>query len=164
MKKIINPWNGLDGYMCFACSPANPSGLHMEFYEDGDDVVAYWKPNGYYQGWLNTLHGGVQSTLMDEIGGWIIVRKLQTTGVTSRLEARFLKSISTDEPLLMIRGRITDKKRNAIFIESEIYNSKNELCAESNMVYFTVSSERAKQEYHFTGCITEDESNNKNQI
>lgn len=31
MKKIINPWKGLDGYMCFGCAPENPQGLHMEF-------------------------------------------------------------------------------------------------------------------------------------
>ena len=40
MKKIINPWEGLDGYMCFGCAPNNPLGLHMEFFEDGDDIVA----------------------------------------------------------------------------------------------------------------------------
>lgn len=43
MKKIINPWEGLDGYMCFGCAPNNPLGLHMEFFEDGDDIVAFWK-------------------------------------------------------------------------------------------------------------------------
>lgn len=42
MKKIINPWKGLEGYMCFGCAPGNPQGLHMEFYEDGDDIVAFW--------------------------------------------------------------------------------------------------------------------------
>lgn len=41
MKKIINPWEGLDGYMCFGCAPNNPLGLHMEFFEDGDDIVAF---------------------------------------------------------------------------------------------------------------------------
>ena len=44
MKKMINPWEGLDGYMCFGCAPNNPLGLHMEFFEDGDDIVAFWKP------------------------------------------------------------------------------------------------------------------------
>ena len=48
MKKIINPWEGLDGYMCFGCAPSNPMGLHMEFYEDGDDIVAYWEPEAHY--------------------------------------------------------------------------------------------------------------------
>ena len=98
----------------------------MEFFEDGDDIVAFWKPQGTYQGWLRTLHGGIQTTLMDELAGWVVLRKLQTSGVTSRLDAKFMKSISTDEPQLTIRGRMTDRKRNAIFIETEIYNSANE--------------------------------------
>ena len=81
MKKIMNPWIGVDGYLCFACAPSNPSGLYMEFYEDGDDIVSFWKPTGYHQGWLDTLHGGIQSALVDELAAWVVVRKLQTTGV-----------------------------------------------------------------------------------
>lgn len=74
MKKIKNPWLGLTdkGYNCFGCSPENPYGLKMEFYEDGDDIVSFWTPGENYQGWMNTLHGGIQATLMDESAGWLI--------------------------------------------------------------------------------------------
>lgn len=157
MKKIINPWEGLDGYMCFACSPHNQQGLQMEFYEHEDEIIAFWKPTECMQGWLNTLHGGIQSTLMDEVAGWVVIRKLQTTGVTSRLEAKFIKSISTNESLLTIKGKIKEIKRNAIFINTEIYNSQNELCAGADIVYFVVSKERAVEEFYFKGCRTEDE-------
>ena len=116
MKKIINPWEGLDGYMCFGCAPSNPMGLHMEFYEDGDDIVAYWEP-----------------------------------------DARFLKSLSTCEPRLTIRGRIKDRKRNAIFIETEIYNSQDELCTRADLVYFIVTQEQATEKFHFAGCKAEGE-------
>ena len=44
MKKIINPWKGLEGYNCFGCASNNEAGLKMEFYEDGDEVVSIWKP------------------------------------------------------------------------------------------------------------------------
>ena len=91
MKKIINPWKDLEGYNCFGCAPNNESGVKMEFYEDGYEVVSIWKPRPEYQGWLNTLHGGIQSVLLDEICGWVVVRKLQTSGVTSKMETRFRK-------------------------------------------------------------------------
>ena len=67
MEKLENPWLGLvdEGYNCFGCAPGNPCGLKMEFYEDGDDIVCYWTPGDNYQGWLKTLHGGIQATLMD---------------------------------------------------------------------------------------------------
>ena len=67
MKKIINPWKGLEGYNCFGCAPNNEAGVKMEFYEDGDEVVSIWKPRPEYQGWIDTLHGGIQSVLLDEI-------------------------------------------------------------------------------------------------
>lgn len=89
MKKIINPWKDMEGYNCFGCSPDNEAGVRMEFYEDGDEVVSIWKPRPEYQGWLNTLHGGIQSVLLDEICGWVVFRKLQTGGVTSKMETRF---------------------------------------------------------------------------
>ena len=157
MKKIINPWKGIEGYMCFACSPDNPVGLHMEFYEDNNDIVSFWKPSIYMQGWLNTLHGGIQSVLMDELGAWIVVRKLQKVGVTSRFDVKYIKSISTGEPQLTVRGRITEQKRNAVFIEAEIYNSQNELCTSAKMVYFVFSPEHTVKDFYFTGCKTEDE-------
>ena len=103
MKKIINPWKDMEGYNCFGCSPDNEAGVRMEFYEDGDEVVSIWKPRPEYQGWLNTLHGGIQSVLLDEICGWVVFRKLQTGGVTSKMETRFRKSISTNDTHVVLR-------------------------------------------------------------
>ena len=65
MKKIINPWTRREGYDCFGCCPNNPIGVHMNFFEDGDDIVSYWKPSQHYQGWINTMHGGILSTLIE---------------------------------------------------------------------------------------------------
>ena len=65
MRKIKNHWVHKEGYDCFGCSPDNPLGVKMEFYEDGDDIVCFWKPQAHYQGWIDTLHGGIQATLID---------------------------------------------------------------------------------------------------
>ena len=59
---------------CFGCSPDNPIGLHMEFYEDGDYIVSTWHPEHNYQGWVDTMHGGILSTLIDEVCGWVVTR------------------------------------------------------------------------------------------
>ena len=67
-KKIINPWTelGKEEYNCFMCSPTNPKGLHLSFYEDGDDVVTRWIPSRDYEGWKGVIHGGIQATIIDE--------------------------------------------------------------------------------------------------
>lgn len=156
MKKIINPWKGFKGYYCFGCSPDNPMGVKMEFYEDGDEIVSFWKPKPEYQGWLDTLHGGIQAVLLDEICAWVIVRKLQTTGVTSKMETRYRKSISTNDTLLEIRASIQEQKRNIILVKATIYNSAKEICTEAVCTYFTFSKEKSQQEMFFTSCEVEE--------
>lgn len=156
MKKLTNPWKGLDGYNCFGCAPNNPAGLKMDFYEDGDDIVSLWKPQPQYQGWLNTLHGGIQAVLLDEICAWVIIRKKQTTGVTFKMETKYLKPISTEVDSITIKARLTQEKRQVIFIEAEIYNEKGEVCTQAKCTYFTVSQQEAKDKYFFTSCQIEE--------
>ncbi|WP_337562739.1 hypothetical protein [Prevotellamassilia timonensis] len=79
MKKIINPYLGKKGYKCICCSPDNPIGLHLQFWEEGDEVLTKWSPSENYQGWVDTLHGGVIAMLMDEVAGWVVNRKLQNS-------------------------------------------------------------------------------------
>ena len=110
MQKIKNPWLHKDHYDCFGCCPDNPIGVKMEFFEDGNDIVSFWKPTTHYQGWIDTLHGGVQSTLLDEICGWVVFRKLQTSGVTSKLEVRYHKSIMTTESMITLRAHLVWKR------------------------------------------------------
>lgn len=160
MKKIINPWKGLDGYNCFGCAPNNESGVKMEFFEDGDEVVSRWKPQPQFQGWIDTLHGGIQAVLLDEICAWVVLRKLQTTGVTSKMETRYMKSISTNDPYITLRANIQEVKRNIIVIEARLYNYAGELCTKAVCTYFTFSQEKSREEMHFLECEVEDEEIN----
>jgi uncharacterized protein (TIGR00369 family) len=124
MRKIKNPWLQKEGYHCFGCCPDNPAGVHMEFFEDGDEVVCFWLPQAHFQGWVDTLHGGIQSTLIDEIASWVVFRKLQTTGVTNKLEVKFMKPIMTTENQITLRARLVEMKRQVAFIEVKVYNSQ----------------------------------------
>ena len=155
MKKIINPWLHQEGYMCFACCPDNPHGLKMEFYEDGEDIVSVWQPQPEFQGWIDTLHGGIQAVLLDEICGWVVVRKLQTTGVTSRMETRYIKPLMTTDTELTIRGRVVKQMRNIAQIEASISNSAGEVCTTATCTYYCMSPQKA-QEMGFRGCDVEE--------
>ena len=54
MKKILNPYLNKEGYNCVCCAPNNPVGLHLEFWEEGEDVLTIWNPGENYQGRINT--------------------------------------------------------------------------------------------------------------
>ena len=154
MKKIINPYVSLPGYNCFGCAPHNPFGVKMEFFEDGDDIVSLWQPTPNFQGWLNTLHGGIQSVLLDEICGWVVMRKLQTAGVTSKMETRYLRPVSTEGGQITLRARIKEQRRNIALIEASLHNSTGELCSQAICTYFTFPPEKARTAMHFEGCHT----------
>ena len=157
MKKILNPWEGMPGYNCIGCSPDNPFGLHLHFFEDGDDIVSKWKPSGNYQGWLNTLHGGIQALLLDEVCGWVITRKLQTAGVTSKMETRYKRPVSTLDTELTVRAHIREQRRNIVVIDATLADSTGAICTEATCTYFAFPKEKAQRDMHFTECRTEDE-------
>lgn len=159
MKKIINPWQHLaaDGYDCFGCAEHNPIGLKMEFYEDGEEVVCHWRPHTHHQGWLNTLHGGIQATMLDEIGMWFVVRKLQTSGMTTRLDVRYRRPVPiTPETVVEIRAHLVERKRNIVQMAATI-TLEGEICSSAEITYFCFSQERARSDFYFSGCRVEGE-------
>ncbi|MDP4281037.1 MAG: PaaI family thioesterase [Bacteroidota bacterium] len=149
MRKIRNPFKGLTGYNCFGCSPDNPAGLQMEFYEDGNELISEWTPKDHHQGYMNVLHGGIQSTLMDEIASWLVYVKLMRAGVTSNMEIRYFKPIFVNGGKLTIRAELKEMRKNLADIKVRILNSKNELCSQGNITYFTFSQEISKKSYNY---------------
>lgn len=154
MKKINNPWHdpaNIGEYNCFACSPYNNAGLKLDFWEDGDDVLTYWKPERKYEGWIGVLHGGIQATLLDEIGGWLVMVKLGTTGVTADMNVRYLKPVKVQKGQLCIRGRIVATEERIAKIKAELFDGEGEKCAEADLSYFVFPERIARARYHYPG-------------
>lgn len=126
----------------------------MEFYEDGDEIVSFWNPKSHYQGWINTMHGGILGTLMDEAAAWTVFRKLQTSGVTTRLDVRYKKPVMTTDSQITVRARITGQRRNIVDIDVKIENQQGEVCTEGTATYFVFDRRRA-EEMGFTSCDLE---------
>lgn len=139
----------MKGYQCFGCSPHNLNGLQMVFAEDGEYMISEWEPKDYFQGYYNVLHGGIQATLMDEIASWLVQIKLKTAGVTSTMNIHYKKPVSTDKGIIRLRAKLTDQHRNLANIHVELFGPENELCAESDIVYFTFSHEVAVNRLHY---------------
>ena len=146
----------MDGYHCYGCDPNSPQGLRMEFYENGDEIVSVWHPRPEYQGWVNTLHGGIQATLADEISSWVVLRKFQTIGVTSKMEVRYLRPVRTTDAWIDLRARVGEQRRNLVRIDVRIANPDGELCTQASCTYFLFPKERARTDFHFSGCDVEE--------
>ena len=151
MIKLKNPYAEYPEYSCFGCSPTNPSGLHMEFFKDGDELVCRWDPVEHYQGFHDILHGGIQATMMDEIASWVVFVILDTAGVTYQLNTRFRKPVHISKGLITVRATLVKQQKRVAEIEARLYDGDNVLCAESQANYFVMPYEKAVSDSHFPG-------------
>lgn len=65
--------NKPEGHNCLACDTANPIGLNLEFCAVGNRVFTEITPGKYHAGWADVTHGGIISTLLDEVMPWTIL-------------------------------------------------------------------------------------------
>jgi acyl-coenzyme A thioesterase PaaI-like protein len=55
---------------CFGCGPANPQGLHIRSFAEGDELVAEWRPAPHHEAFPGVLNGGIIGTLLDCHCNW----------------------------------------------------------------------------------------------
>jgi len=151
MIRLKNPYAERPGYNCFGCGPNNTAGLRMVFYEEGEEVVSTWLPDQQFQGFHDVLHGGIQSTMMDEIASWVVFVKLETAGVTYRLNTRYKAPVHISKGEVILRARLVEQRRNIATIEVILLDGEGEKCSEGTVDYFLLSKERAETEFHYPG-------------
>ncbi len=92
--------------LCFVCGRDNPHGLHLQFYEDrdGQRVQATFSIPDHYQGYPGVVHGGIVSTILDEVSGRAVMmeRDDEQLLVTLRMTIRFLQPTPTECPLIAV--------------------------------------------------------------
>jgi uncharacterized protein (TIGR00369 family) len=151
MRNVLNPFKGLEGYNCFGCSPDNENGLKMKFVDEGEYLTATWSPQGYFQGYQNVLHGGIQSTLMDEIASWYVYAKMGTAGVTSRLDIRYKKPVHVNKGDIRLQAKLIGKNHNLADIAVELFDADGKLCAIGQIQYFTFNEKIAREKFWYPG-------------
>ena len=128
----------------------------MRFFEDGDDIISIWRPTQNHQSWVNTLHGGIQAVLLDEVCGWVVFHKLQTAGVTAKMEMKYIRPVSTLFPYIRLRAFLKEMRRNVAIVQGELYSPDGELLSMCTCNYFTFTQERAKEEMGFVISHTDE--------
>lgn len=153
MRKInnIHLKDDPEVYQCFGCSPYNEFGLHLEFWEDGNELVSNWNPRPILQSYPKVVHGGIQSTLLDEIAGWVVYVKCGTVGLTAELKIKFRRPLFIDQGEVTIRARLKEQNTRMATILAWLIDSSGKTCAEAEIKYFLVSETEAREKYHYPG-------------
>jgi uncharacterized protein (TIGR00369 family) len=154
MKKIQNPYaaSGRTEYLCFGCSPNNETGLKLEFWEEGEGVIAKWIPRKSLEGFMNVLHGGIQATLLDEVASWVVQTRCKTVGVTTTINISYRRPVIISDGEITLRGRVKEMGSRMAVVEAELLGNDGKLCASATVKFFLFSAEKATQEYFYPGA------------
>jgi len=139
MKKFF------DNKHCFVCGPQNPRGLKFKFdyNQDSDEVTADITFAEHFQGWAGVVHGGMVSTVLDEI----MVKTTEAKGlicVTAEIFVKF-KNPARINTRYSCSGKITDIKRKLVYTESKMINSEKKLIAKASAKFFIVGEKQPFQ-------------------
>ena len=125
------PISKLQGHHCFACGTDNPIGLNMQFYRLEDTVCSDITLKKDHEGWENMAHGGIVSTLLDEVMSWTVLYFKRTFLVTRKMNIKYIKPVPLHAPLT-IRGKILDDTCTPkIEIRGEIVDAEQKLLVRS---------------------------------
>jgi acyl-coenzyme A thioesterase PaaI-like protein len=130
------------GYNCFACGTANPIGLNLSFFCSGSSVCSEITLDRYHAGWENIAHGGILSTILDEVMSWTILYFKRVFFLTRKIEVKFLKPVLIGTKLI-IRGSLveTSGSGNRIKVKAEMRDNEGTLLAVSSGEFVQIDKE-----------------------
>ncbi len=138
MKKSILSYSN-----CFVCGDKNDSGLNIQFVSETGKAKAEFKPGRNFEGYQGILHGGILSTVLDEV----MIKAVLAQGimaVTARMEIKFKKPARIGEKL-HLEGWIKVDKEKMILTEGKVTRPDGSLIAEGKGTYFRVKDEFKEQ-------------------
>ncbi|HEX7077627.1 MAG TPA: PaaI family thioesterase [Candidatus Eisenbacteria bacterium] len=112
-----------DDQMCFCCGPRNPIGLRLSFEEtSGGRTRTVWTPRPEHQGFKDIVHGGLVSTVLDEV----MVRMLYLRGVhaiTGTMETKLYRPLRAGRAYRFEAWLVRDRGR-ALLTEAEAFDAE----------------------------------------
>ncbi|MDA3884507.1 MAG: PaaI family thioesterase [Candidatus Delongbacteria bacterium] len=108
-----------DDKYCFVCGDQNEIGLHASFtVNDDNSATAKIKIPQNFQGWKDIVHGGIISTLLDEVSIYAC-RNITLKGVTAEIKVKFRKPVPT-EVEIVLQARVVENKRRLLMVTAEL--------------------------------------------
>jgi acyl-coenzyme A thioesterase PaaI-like protein len=133
------------GHNCFGCSPVNHSGLQMKFFASQDTVISNIRIPDHLCGWSNIAHGGVLTTVLDEIMSWTALHFLKRITMTKSMNIEFIKPVYIRNSL-KAEGKVLEQNdRHGALMEGVLYNDKGVVCAKSIADFAVFSPKIAKR-------------------
>ncbi len=135
-----------DDHWCFGCGRLNPNGLKLTFFEEpgGRGIWSEWTPAKVNEGFTGIAHGGIITTVLDEVMGWAVSHR-NIWAVTGRLDVSFRRPVETGVPVIA-RAWIEAERGRKLDLRARLERASDAaLLAEATAIFVKVSPERAEE-------------------
>ncbi len=147
--------DAIPGNYCYGCGPANPDGLQIKSYWDGDESVCTFQPSPHHSaGPKQYLNGGIIATLIDchcictamanayRSEGRDIGTTPEIWYVTGALNVSYVRPTPIDIPVTL-RARIVEEKPKKTVLQCSLMSGGSE-CARAEVVAVRVANDWKK--------------------
>jgi len=94
---------------CFACGELNEIGLHLKLNLEPGRCWTELEMPRRFEGWEGIIHGGILSTILDEVMAWALVAQ-DSWGVTARMSIDFRRPVIVGQSI-RAEGWIAESRR-----------------------------------------------------
>ena len=117
--------------MCFGCGKDNPMGLHLHFRTDENGCYTSFVPQPVHQSYDGRMHGGLISTVLDEIMGNYPYMYEHKVAYTARLEVRFRQPVRIGERIDVIT-KVKRRKGMLLEMTGQVIREDGTVAAEAD--------------------------------
>ncbi|MCF7791739.1 MAG: PaaI family thioesterase [Victivallales bacterium] len=110
-------------------------GMEMRFYTDEKSIFSDFIIPASKHGWDNLVHGGMTSTILDEVMAWAAVYFTAQLVFTKTMTIDYLNPIHVETQIRAKSWIETIRNPREAVMSSDIYDLKGELCARGTGIY-----------------------------
>jgi uncharacterized protein (TIGR00369 family) len=130
----------VEPHNCFACGSLNEHGLNLHLHVAGDRCWTELTISDRFQGWDRIAHGGIVSTILDEVMAWSLAAT-DNWGVTARMTVTFKRPVPIGAPI-RAEGWIVANRRRVIQTAAQIVDAGGATLALAEGTYVAAGPER----------------------
>ena len=139
-KQMCSPWT-------ITCGKENPVSIGCEYYvlEDGE-VATVFTPTKFHEGQLGIMHGGLSSTVQDELMGRAVLEhysdnkgadEFVSRCVTAEMTVKYKKPILIGNKIYGY-GRVYNKEGRRTYATSELISEEGEILSTAEAVFVEI--------------------------
>ena len=123
---------------CFVCGEANAAGLKLRFTTDGKIVETRFTARADHIGFQQVIHGGIISTVLDEIMVWACAVQTRQFGFCAEMTVRFNHPLRPGTEVIATSELVSNRRGKLFEAKAELRDAQGLLLASATGKYLPI--------------------------